>query len=401
VPFFIEGKLRGVMTLEHYLPNQFDQSALRIAEATAIQAGASLRNAELFDRVQAQQHQLEGVLNSISDALFVVDENWNIRLMNPAARALVGEAAVEAVGKPLNAASSNPTIALLTAKLIEVYAAAPEQESAITFDLRDDKLFRDFSVTTRRLVGDTPEDSGYVVVLHDVTTLKDLTRLKTHMIQMASHDLKNPLGVLIGYLDLMQYDIRANVMPDPTYIDHMHKTITRMETLIASLLDAQRAEREGGMQRVAIDPHELVDAVIDDNEAAAKQRDHALSREVQSALRPLRGDFTQLRQAMNNLVGNAIKYTPDGGTIVVQVRTEDDRFYFSVMDTGYGIPLDQQDSIFQPYFRAKQSATEHIAGTGVGLSLVKEVIERHGGQVGFISTEGRGSTFYFWLPLLE
>jgi signal transduction histidine kinase len=102
---------------------------------------------------------------------------------------------------------------------------------------------------------------------------------------------------------------------------------------------------------------------------------------------------------MNNLLGNAIKYTPDGGTITINIYTEEDRFYFTVKDTGYGIPADQQLHIFEANFRAP--ATAHIGGTGVGLSLVKEVIERHGGQVWFTSEEGHGSTFGFWLPLLD
>jgi signal transduction histidine kinase len=240
----------------------------------------------------------------------------------------------------------------------------------------------------------------YVIALYDVTSIKDLNRLKTHMIRMASHDLKNPLALLVGYLDMIWDDVSRNVLPDPRYIESLYKAITRMETLIASLLETERAEHNAPMQRLPVDPYQLFDTVLEDMEPMAAQRSHRLIKNVQSNLHAIRGDFVQLREALGNLISNAIKYTPDGGTITVNVYIEDERLYFTVEDTGYGIPADQQSRIFEPYFRASQGATGHIEGTGVGLSLVKEVVGRHGGNVWFTSVEGSGSTFGFWLPML-
>jgi signal transduction histidine kinase len=132
-----------------------------------------------------------------------------------------------------------------------------------------------------------------------------------------------------------------------------------------------------------------------------RARQQTLTQNIQPTLRPLKGDFERLREAIKNLLDNASKYTPEGGSITITASSEEERFTFSVKDNGYGIPADQQSAIFQPYFRARNVATQHISGTGVGLSLVKEIVERHGGQVWFISKEGEGSTFGFWLPILS
>lgn len=396
VPFFVENRLRGVMTLEHPEPSHFNPGDLRLVEAAVNQASAALRNAELFDRVQAQQHQLQAVLNSITEALLVVDHRWQIRMLNPAAENLVGVSANSVQGLRLDALSEKPLFTDLTEAVTKAEMSSGSQK----FELRDKVAQRDFVATVTSLIPDAKE-SGYVIALYDVTTLKDLNRLKTHMIQMASHDLRNPLGVLIGYLDLLRTDIEAGLPADLSFIENMYQVITRMETLIATLLDSQRSDNELSMKLVPIDPYELLEEVFTNTLTLAAQHNHQVIRDVQSNLRPLRGDFIQLREAMDNLVNNAVKYTPDGGKIKIKAYTEDERFYFSVEDNGYGIPTDQQVNIFKPYFRAKQAQTEHIEGTGVGLSLVKEVVERHGGNLWFSSDEGDGSTFGFWLPVLS
>jgi PAS domain S-box-containing protein len=395
VPFFANGKVHGIMTLEHPDPNHFTPEDMKLGKAVANQASSALRNAQLFDRVQTQQSELSAVLNSISEGLVAVDHSWTVRLLNPAAEAMIGMTRDQVVGHRLDEVSSNPFFKQLISAILEQQPIADTK----SFELHDDTARKDYIVNLAVLQQDKTDQVGYAIALYDVTSLKDLNRLKTHMIKMASHDLKSPLGLLLGYIDLIWTDVSAGTMPDPTYIEAIYKAITRMETLIASLLDAHRSEKDT-LESKPIDPYELIHAVLEDMLPMAMQHKQTVLKNIQKNLHPVKGDFVQLREAMNNLVGNAIKYTPDGGTITLNVYIEEDRFYFSVKDTGYGIPDDQKDRIFQPYFRAQQASTAHIEGTGVGLSLVKEVVERHGGQAWFISEVGSGSTFGFWLPLL-
>jgi signal transduction histidine kinase len=399
VPFFVEGELRGVMTLEHPQPHHFTQEHLRLVEAAANQAAASLRNAQLFDRVQAQQRQLQAILDSISESLLVLDRLLCVRLANPAALTLLSAQESDVLGFNLEALATrlgNPFLAQLAQKL----TAALQERGQNRFELRDERTKRDFVVNVASIDARHAAESGYVLALSDVSSLKDLTRLKTHMIQMASHDLKNPIGVLRNYLDAISANVSSGLLPDPRFLENMYKTLARMEALVVNLLDVQRAEETEPLSRELFDPYELINAALEDMLPSVRARRQTLIQNLQPNLRPLKGDFIRLREAINNLLDNASKYTPEGGQIVVSAYGEDERFSFSVKDNGYGIPADQQAKIFQSNFRANQPETQHISGSGIGLSLVKEVIERHGGQVWFVSKEGQGSTFGFWLPIL-
>jgi len=398
VPFFVAGQLRGVVTLEHPNPAHFTEDDLQLVQAAANQAANVLRNAQLFDKVTQQQRQLEAVLNSISDILLVIDGDWRLKMVNPEALAFIGAPSdliqdrrlfeISGLGKPI--------FENIYAKL----SAEARRGESITFEARDELSKRDFAIHAAPLNLTDPKQDGYVIALHDISSLKDLNRLKNHMIELATHDLKNPIGVVKGYLTVIKEDAEAGVIPDGAFLENMEKAISRMEGLVANLLDIQRAESSSPLRRELIDPLHLVEVVLDDMAPTADHMNHTIVRDIQANLNPISGDFDRLREVMNNLLENAIKYTPPGGTITVKVFSEGRRFAFHVVDTGYGIPEDKKAFIFTPHFRALQSGTEHIPGTGVGLSLVKEMVERHGGQVWFVSKEGEGSTFGFWLPLL-
>jgi PAS domain S-box-containing protein len=399
VPFMVEDKVYGILTLEHPEPRHFLESDRQLAKAVANQAGAAMRNAQLFDLTQKQQQQMQAVLNSTTEALFTLDVEGRIGLINAAAEEVLRLDAKSATGVDIETLLPySPILAEIVKTMHERTMTGGKQ----SFEVTDPETRRDFVISVSVVQQDTTDNSsGYVISLHDVSSLKDLTRLKTHLLHMASHDLKNPLGVLLGYLDMMREDASNGIAPDPIFVDGMFRAVERMEGLIQTLLSQERIEAQGTQLRQRVDPMQILNDVVSDMSPSAEAKNHEMIVDVPTTTDFISGDPVELREAMGNLVSNAIKYTPEGGRIVIRMAIEDNRLYFSVIDNGLGIPADQQNDIFNKFFRAKTAATAEIEGTGLGLSLVKTVVEQHGGKVWFQSEEGAGSTFGFWIPVLS
>jgi signal transduction histidine kinase len=231
--------------------------------------------------------------------------------------------------------------------------------------------------------------------------VRHLEQLKTDMIRIASHDLKNPLAGIMGYMEMLRMDVEDQLTEQQVgYLDRIDSSARKMQHITTGILSLERIRQLSDQQsREAIDFAELIQRSI------AEQMDHAVAR-IQTIKTNLpeesviiRVDPLQLNEALINIIHNAIKYTPREGEIEVDLWIEDNTAKVRVRDTGYGIPEDQQARLFSPFFRAKTNETRMIEGTGLGLHLVKNIIERHGGKMFFESHYGEGSTFGFDLPM--
>jgi len=228
----------------------------------------------------------------------------------------------------------------------------------------------------------------------------ELERIKTEMIRMASHDIRNPLNNVMGYLQLLDRSLQKTGMTteQKQYMDHLRSSTTMIKSLIEDLLTLERIESERGGVWQVFNFEALVREVVDGSIPGAQLKKQTLTQAEPCAGQLVHGNITQLRQAISNLISNAIKYTPEGGQIHVTCHRDGAQVHFMVRDNGYGIAADRQARMFERFYRARMPGTEHISGSGLGLSLVNTVVERHGGKVWFESEEGRGSTFGFWLP---
>jgi signal transduction histidine kinase len=282
--------------------------------------------------------------------------------------------------------------------VVEAYRQADQLEpEAPAFEVVLDKMT--YLVTLTQARDETGAVFGRVLMLKDITYLKQLDQFKSQMVQLASHDLRTPLGVAIGYLEVLKEELRPVSSFQQQTLTGLETALNRMQTLVTDLLDLERVEAGIDHSRVMIDVNTLAAEAVTEFEVTADARRQRLECSLSAGALLVAGDPTRLKQAIGNLISNAVKYTPEGGSIWVRVRPDDRHVLIEVQDTGYGIPAEVQAKLFQRFFRARVPGTEHVPGTGLGLSLTKAVIEQHAGHVTAESKEGQGSTFRIWLPL--
>ncbi len=263
--------------------------------------------------------------------------------------------------------------------------------------LEKEKLNRMMLARTLRYAIKHQQDKNQLEDLYD--QVSELEQLKTDMIRIAAHDLRTPLTTMLNYAHFLRDDRDHPLQDDQLgYVDNMIASVYRMQKIISDILSLERIQ-ETAAERYA----NVVDLAEQVNAAVRVSLPTDGSKQVLVNVPPsgvfVLGDAGQLVEAAVNLMTNAVKYTPDGGTIEVGLAVDGGDAVLTVRDNGYGIPDDMQDRLFQPFYRAKSKMTRRIEGTGLGLHLVRNIVRRHRGEIIFHSVYGEGSVFGFRIPL--
>jgi signal transduction histidine kinase len=233
-----------------------------------------------------------------------------------------------------------------------------------------------------------------------VTRLKELDRMKGEMIRMVSHDLKNPLMGALLHIDLMR-DMHIPQIDESLNI--VDRQLERMDRIIRGVLDLERL-RSGRLHLSAHDLIPIVDKVVGDLDRLSREAGISVSVAYERDEAIIQCDVDQVERAISNLIENALKFTPSGGTVQVSVKQSDPAHVsVEVADSGIGIPDDIQAQVFERFFRGRQRGFEHVTGSGLGLAIVKTIMDSHHGQVSLRSTVGEGTTFTlrFMKPAME
>jgi PAS domain S-box-containing protein len=395
VPFILDDEVVAVVTLLHNEPHHFNDFHLHLMTIVANQAASAIRNAQLFYHVQAHERQLSAMLQAISDSLIVIDHNHRIMLVNDAAMALLGAKEERLKGHSLAAFVKHDAV---FGKLLE---QIDDSHKASNIEVRSERLQKDFQVTISNWQNSVGAEHGHVIVMHDITEMRDLGRFKDEMLRVASHDLRSPLALIAGYADMINLDLEDASSPINEHVAIIKTSVERMGTLIDDVLRVERVRTTPMELHEQIDLSGLVKLVVVNMRLIATAKGQKLTLESQlEGIQRIKADPVLLRQAMENLISNAVKYTQGGGLITVKSWYDDKRFHFSVTDNGIGIDEEHLPYVFESFYRVEAlNAAEQQRGSGLGLSLVYNVVARHHGDVWVKSTVGVGSTFGFWLPL--
>jgi signal transduction histidine kinase len=256
------------------------------------------------------------------------------------------------------------------------------------------------SVTKR--VDEEGETVGYLFVASDVTQAREVSRLKDEFVGLISHELRTPLSSILGYLELLRDEEDNPLAPEQRqYLEIAERNAQRLLRLVGDLLFT--AQVESGKfpldaRAMALDP--IITAAVESARPAAETAGVTLKEILPDAAAIVQGDPLRLGQAVDNLISNAIKFTPRGGSITVALATGDTGATITVTDTGMGIPADELDQLFGRFFRASTATRNAVPGVGLGLTITKAIVAAHGGEMNVQSEEGVGTTFSLALPLV-
>lgn len=388
----------GVLSFYHPQANRYNLDDLRIGGALALHLGLLLHNTELFAAARRARDELHTVLESIDDAVLVLSSAGRVTLMNRALRALAGIPATTPAGCRalwLLRTAGRRTPLVERQELRAVVAAWNASPSGASGRMqRTDGRWLEWASVA--LAGD---QAGYVVTLRDISERVSLEELREDMAHMLVHDLRTPLTSMLMGLDFLE---RANLSSDPgdrsELLGLTHNAALRMLDQVNTILDVNKLE--AGKLALDLTPtpmHVLAEQAMSAIQSIAQQQQIVFTLHAPTELPLVLADPSLLRRVFENLLGNALKWSPPKSAVAIDLHAADGALEVQVRDAGPGVPEELRARIFEKYGGA--SRREQRPGTGLGLAFCKFVVEAHGGRIGVRPAANGGSVFWFQLPL--
>jgi PAS domain S-box-containing protein len=393
VPLVVEGEVLGVLHVGTLAKRLFTEDDARLLQLAADRVALALENAALYQETE-QRADAARVLAHVADGVLLLDADGIVRLWNPAAERITGLPADRVLDRP--AAEAIPgweTIGRLV-RVAPSPAPASARAESVPIEIDGQEVWLSISG-----VGFA---EGTVYAFRDLSEERALDELKTDFVATVSHELRTPLAAVYGAaMTLRRRDIQFEEEHRERLVSIIANEADRLARIVDDILWASRLE--SGRLHFGIESCDAGAIAAEVVEAAKAHLPERVSVElvVPPSVPEVAGDADKIRQVLVNLIENAVKYSPKGGTVEVHVEPLERRLRVSVRDEGLGIPLTEQQRIFEKFYRLDPNLTRGVGGTGLGLYICRELVRRMNGRLWVASKEGQGSTFFFELPLAQ
>jgi two-component system NtrC family sensor kinase len=384
VPLIVNGQVFGILGVDNRqnrLP--FTEHHVKLITALAEFAVIALENSRLFTETNAERKKLETILTEVRDGVIVLDQDQRILLVNEVVREMLKLGDVPLNGRPFQQVFTQPALI----ELLDTLGQSASNRAEMS--LADERIY---SVQISSI-----PDTGLVFTLSDITNLKKLDRIKTDFVHTVSHDLRSPLTAILGYVELIE---RAGTVNDlqRDFIRRVQVSVHNITSLIDDLLDLGRIESGFDTRKEGLQFDQILRYTLDSLKKQLTEKDQRISLNLSEPFPPFFANPVQVRRLVENLLENAIKYTPEGGVIAVSASTEQNQVILQIADNGIGIPALDLPYVFDKFYRASNASAD-VVGTGLGLAIVKSIVDQHHGRIWVDSNVGKGTTFTVVLPL--
>ncbi|MFT5193620.1 MAG: PAS domain S-box-containing protein [Cellvibrionaceae bacterium] len=377
----------GYMWLTWLKPHVFRESERSLIRSLSEQTSVMVQNWYFYLNLDRRRRELKAVLDATVDPVIVIDANKKISMVNPAAYKQLG------ISERMRHVPASHLIP--QPELVEILTAPYEKGTMIEEITLDNG--KTFNVTVSVILAQSGKIAGRVAVLRDVSKMKEISEMKSDFVRLASHDLKDPITIVNGYIQMLPLTGPLNDK-QKDQVDRIQGAMNSMQKLVEDLLNITRLEAGLALERMPVSIPDIFASVVHTFEPMAQSVGNRLIIELADRIPLLSLNPTFAQQAISNLISNALKYAPNSGDVLIKAEVMGEEIVISVTDRGVGIPAAIQGRLFEKFFRFSQPGQARSKSHGLGLSFVTLVAERHNGRAWFESVEGEGSVFYLSFP---
>ncbi len=401
----VDRSVMGVLcAFDKYYGRAFDQEDVRLAGIMAKQASAVLVTSQLYWKEVERSTRIMSIIESTSVGLMAVSPKGTVTQVNAAARRALGISREGWFGRNFHEIVSNTEIGCIIEDALG--GSPPEEPTELTLwvqgpEGREERIYR---VQVDQIRSEDNQSLGWVTVFENVTDIRQAERMMSAFVDMISHELRTPLTSIRGFVATL-IQAGEGTFDWPTQEEFLQIVDTEAERLggmIDEQLNIARIQNGRGLQFhfAAMSLESVIQQVVRlQKQSSIMKTQHRLVVDVPEDFPMVQADEAKVVQILHNLVGNALKYSPNGGEVRIAGRLQDDGIDICVSDQGLGIPPEQVGKMFSQFFRVEGQSHSGIKGTGLGLWLTKHMVEGHGGRLWVESDFGKGSHFHVWLPL--